>query len=205
MPRIWADTIDSHRRHVQDAILDTTAELIAQQGPMSVSMSTIAERVGIGRATLYKYFPDLESILIAWHTRDFGHQLARVEALTESTSVTLQDVMTFIRSQRERHRTHGPTDHVATLAHALAGNGTRMPDAAEQQVHDALSRLMQQLARRNEIRTDLDAQVLARWLFHVIHVPDDVDNDAVVALLADSLAPPAASRSRARRSRVNDT
>jgi AcrR family transcriptional regulator len=203
MPRIWADTIDSHRRQVQDAILDTTAELIVEQGPMSVTMSTIAARVGIGRATLYKYFPDLESILIAWHTRNFGHRLAHVEALSESTSVTLHDVMTFVRTQRERHRRHGPTDLLATLAHALAGNGTRMPDTVEREIHDALRRLMRQLARRSEIRTDLDADVLARWLFHVIHAPDDVDNDAVVSLLADSLAPTAAQRSQARQSRAH--
>ena len=68
MPRIWADTIDTHRRQVTDAILDATAELIAEHGPMSVAMSAIAERAGIGRATLYKYFPDVESILVAWHT-----------------------------------------------------------------------------------------------------------------------------------------
>jgi hypothetical protein len=36
MPRIWADTIDTHRQRVQGAVLDATADIVAEQGPMSV-------------------------------------------------------------------------------------------------------------------------------------------------------------------------
>ncbi|MGH3984666.1 MAG: TetR/AcrR family transcriptional regulator [Pseudonocardiaceae bacterium] len=44
-------------------------------------MSQIAEKTGIGRATLYKYFPDVEAILVAWHERQVTghlHHLAEV-------------------------------------------------------------------------------------------------------------------------------
>src|SRR5918993_5884001 len=59
---------------VRDAILDTTAALVAEHGLLSVSMSQIAEKTGIGRATLYKYFPAVEAILLAWHERQItGH------------------------------------------------------------------------------------------------------------------------------------
>ena len=100
MPRLWADTMDTHRRQVNDAILDATAELIAEHGPLSVAMSAIAERAGIGRATLYKYFPDVESILVAWHARDFADHLARLEALSETPDVSLDDVATFVAAHR---------------------------------------------------------------------------------------------------------
>ena len=39
-------------------------------------MSQIAEQTGIGRATLYKYFPDVEAILLAWHERQVTGHLA---------------------------------------------------------------------------------------------------------------------------------
>jgi AcrR family transcriptional regulator len=60
-----------HRREVRDAILDTMAALVAEHGLLGVTMSQIAEETGIGRATLYKYFPDVEAILLAWHDRQF--------------------------------------------------------------------------------------------------------------------------------------
>src|SRR5919202_1202932 len=65
VPRLWNETIEAHRRTVRGAILETTATLVAEHGLRSVRMSQIAEKTGIGRATLYKYFPDVEAILLA--------------------------------------------------------------------------------------------------------------------------------------------
>jgi AcrR family transcriptional regulator len=75
MPKLWNETIDAHRRDVREAILDTTATLVAGHGLLSVTMSQIAEKTGIGRATLYKYFPDVEAILLAWHGRQIASHL----------------------------------------------------------------------------------------------------------------------------------
>ena len=69
MPKLWSETIEAHRRDVRGAILDTTAELVAEHGLLSVTMSQNAEATGIGRATLYKYFSDVEAILVARHER----------------------------------------------------------------------------------------------------------------------------------------
>ncbi|MDQ3153275.1 MAG: TetR/AcrR family transcriptional regulator, partial [Actinomycetota bacterium] len=57
MPKLWNETIEAHRRAVIDATLDTTWALVTEHGLLSVTMSQIAEKTGIGRATLYKYFP----------------------------------------------------------------------------------------------------------------------------------------------------
>src|SRR5882757_3335513 len=67
VPKLWNETIEAHRAAVRDAIPETTAALVGEHGLASVTMSQIATEVGIGRATLYKYFPDVEAILSAWH------------------------------------------------------------------------------------------------------------------------------------------
>jgi AcrR family transcriptional regulator len=64
-----------HRRSDRDATPDATAELVAEHGPAAVTMSRIATRTGIGRATLDKYFPDVGSILVAWHERQAARHL----------------------------------------------------------------------------------------------------------------------------------
>ena len=76
VPKLWTDTIQAHRREVRLAVLDVTAALVAEHGLRSVTMSQIAEKTGIGRATLYKYFPDVEAILLAWHERQITGHLA---------------------------------------------------------------------------------------------------------------------------------
>src|SRR4051794_31218641 len=75
VPKLWSDTIEAHRRDVRQAILDTTWALANEHGPASVKMSEIAEKTGIGRATLYKYFPDVDAILTAWHHRQINRHL----------------------------------------------------------------------------------------------------------------------------------
>src|SRR6266581_7444580 len=96
VPKLWNDTIEEHRRAVRDATLDTTAALVAERGLASVTMSQIAERTGIGRATLYKYFPDVEAILVAWHERQVaGHleHLAEVRDRAGDSGARLKAVL----------------------------------------------------------------------------------------------------------------
>jgi AcrR family transcriptional regulator len=75
VPRLWQQTIQAHRREVREAILDTAATLVAQHGVRAVTMSQIADETGIGRATLYKYFPSVEAILLAWHEQRVAEHL----------------------------------------------------------------------------------------------------------------------------------
>ncbi|MBA3289035.1 MAG: TetR/AcrR family transcriptional regulator [Acidimicrobiia bacterium] len=188
MPRIWADTLASHRQQVTGAILDAMAELVAEHGPVSVAMSSIAERAGIGRATLYKYFPDVGSILVAWHARDFAEHAGQLRALSTSDDVTLDDVAQFICKLRERHG-RGGAGVIGVLAHTLAGAEGHHGGTIEHEIIAVLTRLLTRLVEREEVRDDQDPEFLARWLFHAGHAPAELDDQAVSQLVADSLAP----------------
>ena len=85
MPRIWSETIAAHRDAVRDATLDAAAALVDERGLTGLTMSEIARRSGIGRATLYKYFPDVESILAAWHERRVSEHLRQLAAVSAAT------------------------------------------------------------------------------------------------------------------------
>src|ERR671911_3031815 len=92
MPRLWNETIEAHRAAVRDAVLDTTAALVAEHGLLSVTMSRIAEETGIGRATLYKYFPDVEAILLAWHERQIADHLDQLAAVRDQAGTPAERV-----------------------------------------------------------------------------------------------------------------
>ncbi|MEV6217416.1 TetR/AcrR family transcriptional regulator [Nocardia sp. NPDC051833] len=107
MPKLWNDAITAHRQAVRDALLDTTAELVAENGLASVTMTQIAEQAGIGRATLYKYFPDVESIMRAWHERRVGGHLQQLAQIVErggSVEQRLEKVLsTYAMIDHEHH------------------------------------------------------------------------------------------------------
>jgi len=164
-------------------------ETSTEHGPMSVAMSAIAQRAGIGRATLYKYFPDVEAILVAWHERDFAQHREQLQGLAEADNVTLDDVATFVCAQRRQHPHRKDASLVDNLAHTLAGAEGAFKDAIQHEVITLLTTLMTGLAQRKEIRSDRDPELLARWLLHAVHAPADLDDVAISELVVDSLAP----------------
>jgi AcrR family transcriptional regulator len=86
MPRIWSETIAAHRDAVRDAALDATAALVDSRGLTGLTVSEIARQSGIGRPTLYKYFPDIESILAAWHERRISEHQRQLAVVSEATA-----------------------------------------------------------------------------------------------------------------------
>jgi AcrR family transcriptional regulator len=195
MPKIWADTIADHRRQVTDAIVDATAQLIAERGLRSVAMSAIAERAGIGRATLYKYFPDVESILLTWYTRAVAEHRRSLAALAETEDVTLDDVGELLYAHR---RSRLQLTHVELLA-LLGGDAARSPtgsshelaqtaQAVEREIVEALAAVLERLILRQEVRDDHDPALLARWLLHAAHASSALDDQAVADLAVGSVA-----------------
>src|SRR4051812_13291474 len=116
MPKLWNETIETHRHDVREAILGATMALVAEHGPLSVTMSQIAEKTGIGRATLYKYFTDVEAILVAWHDRQVTHHLEQLADLCRQPGDAwsrLQAVLEAFALMRHDH--HDPD--IAALVH----------------------------------------------------------------------------------------
>jgi AcrR family transcriptional regulator len=177
VPKLWDETIDTHRRAVREAILDTTAALAAAQGPLSVTMSQIAEETGIGRATLYKYFPDVEAILLAWHERQIaGHlqQLADIRDHADGTGRRLEAVLNAYALIRHEH-------HDAELA-ALLHRGEHIA-RAEQHLRDFLQDLLTQAAEEGEVRDDVAPGELASYCLYALAAASTMASKAAVRRL----------------------
>jgi AcrR family transcriptional regulator len=108
VPKLWSETIQAHRHQVRDAVLDTTATLAATHGLASVTMSQIATEAGIGRATLYKYFPDVEAILVAWHERQVTRHLQQLTEVRDRTGGPAERLQAVLEAYAlMRHEQHG--------------------------------------------------------------------------------------------------
>jgi AcrR family transcriptional regulator len=179
MPKIWSETIAAHRDAVREATLDTTARLVAEQGLTGVSMSQIAKESGIGRATLYKYFPDLDSILVAWHERQVGAHLHRLAEVSEATSPNerLHVVLrTYARLSRRE-------DHGADLASLL--HQSEHTVQAYSHLNEFLTELIREAAERGEIRADIPAGELAAYCLHALTAATGLQSPAAIDRLID--------------------
>ena len=188
MPKLWSDTLETHRREVVDAILTATAALVSQHGLRSVTMSQIAEESRIGRATLYKYFPDVEAILVAWHERQLHAHLAHLEALADRSGPAaerLEAVLDAFALIQHEHRDHELTGLLHQGAHV---------QHAERHVRGLLQRLLTEGAKAHDIRSDVPPEELAAYCFHALRAAGSLSSKAAVRRLVlvalAGLAPP---------------
>jgi AcrR family transcriptional regulator len=188
VPKLWNDTIEAHRREVRDAILDTTASLVAEHGLRSVTMSQIAEQTGIGRATLYKYFSSVEEILVAWHERQIAGHLQILGAIRHQAGNArekLEAVLeTFARISYEHHGTE-----LASLLH----RGEHVA-RAQQHLSDFIRGLLVEGAAAGDFRDDIPAKELASFCLHALSAADSLPSKPairrLVLVIMDGLLPP---------------
>jgi AcrR family transcriptional regulator len=165
VPRLWNETIEAHRRAVRDATLDTAAALVAQHGLRSVTMSQIAEATGIGRATLYKYFPDVEAILLAWHERQISSHLQQLADVRDHTSDAGQRLQAVLEAYALiSHESHG---HRNTEPAAFLHRDGQVAQA-EQQLRDMIQDLLIQGARTGDVRDDVAPAELASYCLYAL-------------------------------------
>jgi AcrR family transcriptional regulator len=165
VPKLWTETIETHRREVRDAILHTTAALVAEHGLLAVTMSQIAQETGIGRATLYKYFPDVEAILRAWHERQItGHldYLAEVRDQGGDASERLEAVLEAYALISRESRGHHDTDLGAFL------HRDERVARAQHQVHQMIRDLLTEAVRTGDVRDDVTPDELASYCIHAL-------------------------------------
>ena len=187
MPKLWNDSVEAHRRAVRDATLDTTASLVAEHGLRSVTMSQIAEKTGIGRTTLYKYFSGVEAILAAWHERQIAGHLARLVEVRDKAGGAAERLEAVLEAYAQSSR----TGHGTELA-ALLHRGEHVV-RAEAQLRDLIRDLIAAAAKTGELRDDVAPDELASYCLHALAAAGSLPSDAavrrLVAVTVDGLRP----------------
>jgi AcrR family transcriptional regulator len=179
VPKLWNETIEAHRRAVHEAILDATWAQVSEHGLTSVTMSQIAEATGIGRATLYKYYPDVETILSAWHQRHIaGHleHLAQLRDHAGDARARLEAVLqayALIAYHRGRHDAE-----LVSLLHR-----GEPAAAAQQALIDLVRDLLAEDAKSGDIRVDVAPDELASYCLHALAAASSLPSEAAVRRL----------------------
>ena len=177
MPRLWEKTIEAHRREVRDATLDATAALVAEHGLRSVTMSRIAEDTGIGRATLYKYFSDVDAILSAWHERQVAGHLRELSEVRDRAGEPAERLEAVLEAygliSHEHHGTQGA---------ALLHRGEHVV-RAHQQLSAFIRDLLAEGAAIGELRADVAPEELASYCLHALSAASGLPSRAAVRRL----------------------
>ena len=130
-----------------------------------MTMSEIAEEAGVGRATLYKYFPDVEAILLAWHERQIGGHLEQLAELRDRPGTPGERLDAVLEAYaRIRHASRG---HHGPELDAFLHRDERVAHA-ERRLHEILRDLIAEGAATGELRDDVPPDELATYCLHAL-------------------------------------
>jgi AcrR family transcriptional regulator len=192
VPKLWNQTIDSHRRAVRDAILETTAALVEKRGLRAVTMSEIADGTGIGRATLYKYFASVEAILTAWHERQVSGHLERLVALAHVGGTPDERLRTVLEAYAAMNH-----EHLGAELSVLLHQGKHVARAREHLLH-LLRDLLEEGAGSGIFRSDVPPIELGTYCLHALAAAASLRSSKGVSrlidVILDGLADPTSHR-----------
>ena len=206
-PRSRGTGWPSDEDEARERLLAAADACYAEKGPVRTRMSDIARRAGVHRSTVYYYFANKDALLAAsfvrvlaataeavdqcWQTDDpFVTQL--VAACLRGTGIARSSPI--MRSLMEEHQALGVAYHAAERSELWRAK-----------LADTLVRRLEAAAAAGEIRCDLSADTLARWIvrinFSLIAEParseDGGDEGLLRNLLLASLDPCAQRGGRA--------
>jgi AcrR family transcriptional regulator len=180
VPKLWNETIEAHRRDVRAAVLDATAALVDEHGLLAVTMSRIADDTGIGRATLYKYFPDVEAILLAWHERQITGHLEQLVAARDRAGDAVERLEAVLEAYAFiAHQSHGHRDtELAAFLHRDEQVGR-----AEHRLRHMIRELLVEAAASGDVRDDVAPDELASYCLHALTAASSLSSKAAVRRL----------------------
>jgi AcrR family transcriptional regulator len=180
VPKLWNETIEEHRQAVREAAMDATAALVAKDGLRAVTMSQIAQETGVGRATLYKYFPDVDAILLAWHERQVTDHLAQLAAVRDQAGDASERLEAVLSAYALiRHQSHGHHDtELAAFLHRDEHVGR-----AQKQLGHLIRDLLTEAAERGDVRDDVPPDELASYCLNALATAGSLPSKAAVRRL----------------------
>jgi AcrR family transcriptional regulator len=212
MPTRWIDTVELHRRTVRDAIIETTAALVAAHGLAAVTMSQIAAQAGVGRATLYRHFADVDGILVAWHDQHVARHLERLAEVRDRSAdageqlEAVLEAYALISREREREHHDGPGRSRAHHGHDTRSHRHHATEVAalvhrpdhvagpQRRLNEFMRDVVARAANAGIVRDDIPPDELARYCLHSLAAAGSLASTAgvrrLVALTLAGLRPP---------------
>lgn len=144
MPKISAESVAAHRRQTAERILDTV-EALLQENVSPITMGTVAQRLHMGRSSLYRYHDNIDSMIEAVVVRDFPRRTEHIAAAmaaapTPREAIHAYAVASFHEARASRHSWRASLSRVHLQPEARARIG-RLHAELTHRLRDEVERL----------------------------------------------------------------
>jgi len=186
----WADLTEEYRKGQRESIARTAMALLVESGGAGLSMSALAQAVGISRPTLYRYYPDMDSVLVGVAELVSRHDEAFASQVLAESDPRRQ-LRTFIDAVTDP-AAHGHLSAIELQA-ALPPEGRKLLNAHEDRARGLLTDILRRGVKDGYFAADLDPDTDARF---VLGLTQQAQADTIerVHVLVDKLIKPTRRR-----------
>jgi AcrR family transcriptional regulator len=183
---------DPRARRSRAAALTAATELLTEGGPALVTHAAVAKRAGVARATVYRHWPDQQTLLLDTLAHGIRPPLTFTDAPVRDQLVTqLQQQAVWLNRPGS----------LAVIAAAIEQaerdrNAQRIREdvfsQADQRLTDALTAAVQRGELRPGVQTDvrdLVSRIIGPLLFRRSLLGERLDEDTVAGTVDTALAP----------------
>jgi AcrR family transcriptional regulator len=161
--------VATHKQRLRATIIDATVDLVRDRGRGDVSMSAVAAAAGIGRATLYNYFPDVDHILAAFVVDEFDRHFANLDAELADTAGPLArlQVVVGVTVEYLASPRHQAGSSIVGLDD-FSPDAQSLVDAAMDGFRQRLAAIVDEAVTAGLLRDDIDPVFLTHALHHLL-------------------------------------
>ena len=186
----WADLNEAYRSGQRESIAQTALTLLIEGGGARLSMAALAQAAGISRPTLYRYYPDMECVLVGVAELVSQHDQAFAAEMVAESDPRRQ-LGTFIDAVV--HPTaHGHLSAVELEA-ALPPEGRRLLHAHQDRARGLLAGILQRGIQAGCFSPDVDPDADARFILGLTQQAQ-ADTIERVHVLVNKLVQPTSRR-----------
>ncbi|KAB2341014.1 TetR/AcrR family transcriptional regulator [Actinomadura rudentiformis] len=167
-------------RRNRERLVTAARETFAEEGP-DASLNEIARRAGVGPGTLYRHFPNRESLLTAVLRDRVVTLCGRADELVESASPD-EAFSAWLRAFLR----HARTDHGLT-GYLMIEKPPDLGFDCHQAIRDAAAQVLERAQREGSVRADLTAGDLLQLITGIAlaTAADDAQADRLLAVVLD--------------------
>jgi len=165
---------DRYRRLGEDSILNAAQELFVAGGYRKTTMGAIADRAGVGVATVFRRFKSKEGVLAALSRRDIERILAgAAAAIAPPPSDPARGILKLLSAVLEMHSTPSAQIHGQTRIWLLVPTGHREIDqvvtSSDSRLQAMIAGLLAHYRRAGRFRKNIDLHDAAIMIFGVFY------------------------------------
>jgi len=171
----------------RDKILDALQQLLLEKSIQHISVSEIAREAGMGKGSIYYYFPSKDAIIDALVERSYQQPIQTAKALAAQTEVSAFTRMAMLfqacRNSSAAFSHHNHYSPISTSAQGIAFLHHKYLNHLISELKPALTEIITQAIERGESHFDYPA-ALAEIVLIVLAVK--LDNSLVPSTLEET-------------------